>query len=178
MRRWPSTMNRMQEQHPPETGGAGGDCMFRGGCHGTACPDNRERKQAVEDIVSRAFITAHLLTGNTEQAESATMEAIGSWKPDDENESVLLQITSNAAARAPIKLPPSNSSEQDEAESYLPVELRRVLRLASTPRRCFVLRVLVGLPPQVCAQLLHLGIHRIDQYSYAALECLSALDRS
>ncbi len=176
MRRWPSTMNRMREQHPPETGEAGADCVFRGGCHGTAFPENREGKQAIEDIVSRAFITAHLLTGNTEQAESATMEAIDSWKPNDENESALLQITLNAAARAPLRLPLSNSNEQDQTESYLPMELRRVLRLAPALRHSFVLRVLVGLPPQVCARLLHLDSRRADQFLGAALRSIGTLD--
>ena len=113
-----------------------------------------EDKQAIEDIVGRAFLTAHLLTGNMEQAESATIAAIDSWNPDDETEEVL-----------------------DVAGPCHPVELQRVLRLARPLRRCFVLRVLVGLPPRVCAKLLRSDSRRVDQYSCDASRCLGALDR-
>jgi len=36
----------------------------------------------LERIISRAFLTAHLLTANIEQAENALVGAIDSWNPD------------------------------------------------------------------------------------------------
>jgi len=162
MRRWPPTTSRNEQRCPEvssETGGV------------------TEGKHAIEDIVGRAFLTALLLTGNTDQAESATMAAIDSWNPDDETEEVLFQKTLAMAARAPIKRAPSSSNEPDVAGSCLPVELQRVLKLARPLRRCFVLRVLVGLPPRVCAKLLRSDSRRVDQYSCDACRCLGALDR-
>ena len=161
MKRSPPTTSR-NEQRCPEVSRTGGAT---------------EDKQAIEDIVGRAFLTAHLLTGNMEQAESATIAAIDSWNPDDETEEVLFQKTLAMAARASIKRVPLSSNEPDVAGSCLPVELQRVLRLARPRRRCFVLRVLVGLPPRVCAKLLRSDSRRVDQYSCDACRCLGALDR-
>ncbi len=74
--------------------------------------------------------------------------------------------------------PRSASDEHGTAESYLPIELRRVLKLAPELRICFVLRILVGLPAQVCAQILHLGIRRINQYSLTAIKSLGTTELS
>jgi DNA-directed RNA polymerase specialized sigma24 family protein len=137
----------------------------------------RECESDIEDTISRAFLTAHLLTASTEQAESATMEAIDSWNPDEQTSEVLFRSVVDAAARAHVKHAPSISNKSGVAESYLPVELRAVLRLTPQLRRCFVLRVLAGLSPQVCAQLLHLHSRRVDRYACAALECLGGLDQ-
>ena len=161
MKRSPPTTSR-NEQRCPEVSRTGGAT---------------EDKQAIEDIVGRAFLTAHLLTGNMDQAESATMAAIDSWNPDDETEEVLFEKALAMAARARIKPASSYWNEPDVAGSCLPVELQRVLRLARPLRRCFVLRVLVGLPPRVCAKLLRSDSRRVDQYSCDASRYLGALDR-
>jgi DNA-directed RNA polymerase specialized sigma24 family protein len=137
----------------------------------------RECGRDIEHTINRAFLTAHLLTASTEQAESATMEAIDLWDPDAETEEVLFRNVLHAAARPQIESVPSSSNKCDVAGSYLPDELQAVLRLAPQLRRCFVLRILVGLPPQVCARLLHLDSRRVDRYASAALECLGSLDR-
>lgn len=131
----------------------------------------------IEQTISRAFLAAHLLTASTEQAESATMEAIDSWDPDEEPEEMLFQSVVGAAARSSIKPAPSISNKSGVAGSYLPVELQAVLGLAPHLRRCFVLRILIGLPPQVCSRLLHLDSHSVDRFVCAALECLGSLDR-
>ena len=161
MRRWPPTTSR-NEQRWPEVSRTGGAT---------------EGEQAIEDIVGRAFLTAHLLTGNMDQAESATMAAIDSWNPDDETEEVLFEKALAMAARASIKRAPLSSNEPDVAGSCLPVELQRVLRLARPLRRCFVLRVLVGLPLRVCAKLLRSDSRRVEQCSCDACRYLGALDR-
>src|SRR5258708_4000116 len=132
MRRWPPTTSR-NEQRWPEVSRTGGAT---------------EGEQAIEDIVGRAFLTALLLTGNTDQAESASMAAIDSWNPDDENEEVLFQKTLAMAARASIKRAPLSSNEPDVAGSCLPVELQRGPKSARPLRRGFVLRAPVDLPPR------------------------------
>ena len=121
-------------------------------------------------LIRRAFLTAHLLTGNADQAESLTMTAIESWNPEEESEQALFQDVLETAVRAPVQFKP------DAASPYLPAELRAVLRLAPQLRRCYVLRILVQLPSQACARLLNLPSDAVDRYTCAALWCLSALD--
>jgi hypothetical protein len=136
----------------------------------------REWGSDIEHTISKAFLTAHLLTASTEQAESATMEAIDSWNSDEETGEALFRSVLDAAVRVQMRHVSSSSNQCDMAESYLPVELQAVLRLAPQLRRCFVLRILVGLPPQVCARLLHLHSRRVDWYACAALEFLGSFD--
>jgi hypothetical protein len=124
---------------------------------------------AVKDTVGRAFLMAHLLTADTACAERVTMEAIGSWNPGDETESVFLRNVLDAAVRAP-----SRSNEAAQTGSCFPAELRAVLELEPGLRRCFVLRILVGLPKEECARLLRLDSHSVERYTHAALQCLGA----
>ena len=51
----------------------------------------------------------------------------------------------------------------------LPVELRGLFLLSSTSRDCFVLRVLLGLPSEVCSGILNLSKDEFDEALYEAL---------
>jgi hypothetical protein len=124
---------------------------------------------ATKHLIGRAFLAAHLLTGNIEQAESATMRAIESWNAEEESEEVLFQNVVNTAVRSPVRFEP------EAAGPHLPAELRAVLSLAPQLRRCFVLRILERLPSQVCARLLHLHADDVDRCTCAALRCLGSL---
>src|SRR5258708_30544397 len=106
---------------------------------------------AIMRLMDRAILTAHLLTGSLRTAEEGILQAIDSWNPGEEREEVLFQNVLDAAARAQAEPNPDNT---DSSGSYLPDELRAVLRLAPALRRCFVLRILAGLPPKACARLL------------------------
>ena len=130
-----------------------------------------QAEQCIVRLVDRALLTAHLLTGSLQQGEKATLEAIESWKPGEEPEEVLFQNVLNAAARAQAEPSPNNL---DSSGSHLPNELIAVFRLAPELRRCFVLRILVGLPAKACARLLHLQSGQVDEYTYAAFQCLAA----
>lgn len=152
MQRWPAELSRGQERSAGHS----------------------EDRRTIEDILGRSFVTAHLLTGNITQAETAVLGAIDLWNPHDASQ--LFQTALNAAVQSRTTVSPSDSSEQGTAGSYLPFELRRVLRLAPMVRRCFVLRVLVGLPSEVCAQMLDLDIQGVDQHSATASADLSAVD--
>jgi hypothetical protein len=134
-------------------------------------------RQSIERAVCKAFLTAHVLTGSTEQAESAAIEAIDSWHPDNETEEVLFGNVLRAAARANIQRKPKQSGDPEAGASYLPSELQAVLRLAHEPRCCFVLRFLAGLPRQVCARLLDLHSDQVDQYTCAGLTSLAEPNR-
>jgi DNA-directed RNA polymerase specialized sigma24 family protein len=116
-------------------------------------------------LLDQAFLTAHLLTGSSQQAEEATLHAIDSWRPGEEPEGVLFQNVLDAALRAPV--------ESNPADSYLPNELKKVLRLAPQLRRCFVLRILAGLPAKACARLLGLHSDAVDRYTCEALRSLA-----
>jgi DNA-directed RNA polymerase specialized sigma24 family protein len=123
-----------------------------------------------ERVMTRAFLMAHLFTGSSEQAERATLEALDLWNPDVETEEVLLHRVVDGAASQVI------SNRPNLGGAYLPDELRAVLKLAPQQRRCFVLRILVGLPAQVCARLLRLHPRRVDQLTSAAVEFLVAAE--
>ena len=133
-------------------------------------------KRLTGNILSRSFLTASLLTGNTGQAEKAVLEAIKLWNPDEEDEERLFQITLRTAVQPQIAFSSATSNNECTADSCLPIELRRVLRLSPEIRSCFVLRVLVGLPSNVCAEVLDLDIRQLDRYCCDAMENLAALD--
>ncbi len=124
--------------------------------------------------IDRAFLAAHLLTGDAEQAERAIMEAIAWWSPD-QSDSELFEQVLRAAVQSTVEDAQSIPNGADSPGTPLPAELQAVLRLAPQPRQCYVLRILVGLPHQACASLLHLSLQHVDHYTCAALRCLPFL---
>jgi DNA-directed RNA polymerase specialized sigma24 family protein len=126
--------------------------------------------QGVLRLLDRALLTAHLLTGSFQQAEEATLGAIGSWRPDEEPEEVLFQNVLDAATRAQVE---PSANNPDRSASYLPNELKAVLGLPPQLRSCFVLRILAGLPAQACARLLSLHSDVVDRYTCDAVQCLA-----
>jgi DNA-directed RNA polymerase specialized sigma24 family protein len=124
--------------------------------------------------IDRAFLAAHLLTGGSEQAECAIVEAIASWGPDRSEDELFEQVL-QAAVRNTVEDEQLLANQADLSGASLPSELQAVLRLAPQLRQCYVLRVLVGLPRQACATLLGLSLQRVDQYTCAALRCLPLL---
>jgi len=75
----------------------------------------------------------------------------------------------NAAIKAQSEAWEQPPEDLERASSIFPFELRRVLHLAPDYRQCFVLRFLVGLPCEVCARLLHLEIHDVDERTRRAM---------
>jgi DNA-directed RNA polymerase specialized sigma24 family protein len=137
--------------------------------YGLTQAETWEAERRIDGTTSRAFLAAHLLTGSAEQAESAVMEAVDSWDPDDDSEEALFERVLNIALRGPI------SDAPDSPASFLPPELQAVLRLSPQLRRCFVLRILAGLSRQVSARLLRVDCRRVDQYTSAAIKVLPFL---
>jgi hypothetical protein len=141
--------------------------------HNPTGTETRKRPCGIEDTISLAFRTAHLLTASVHQAESAVLKAIDSIDPDGDSEETLFGSTMHAAVGPVEHKLQSTPNQPASTGSSVPIELQGVLNLSKDLRRCFVLRVLVGMSRQACARLLRLNARRVDQYTCAALQCLS-----
>ena len=115
-----------------------------------------------------AFRTALLLTGDTRTAEVAVMHGIGACE-DLSPDGLLI-----AAVRSAVRRRTNSSGGPCKIECLSP-ELRRLFMLQPLSRHCFVLRVLVGLSPEVCAELLEISIIEFEDAVYEALTQLPIL---
>ena len=115
-----------------------------------------------------AFRTALLLTGDTRTAEAAVMHGIGVCE-DLSPGGLLIEAVRSALRRR------TKSSEGPCEVECLPPELRRLFLLQPLPRHCFVLRILVGLSPEVCAELLEVSDTEFENAVYRALTQLPLL---
>ena len=122
----------------------------------------------VSQALDMVFRTALLLTGDTRTAEAAVMHGIGAC--EDVSPGGLLIEAIRSAVRRPTK-----SSEGPCEVECLPPELRRLFMLQPLPRHCFVLRVLVGLSPEVCGELLEVSDTEFENAVYRALTQLPLL---
>ena len=132
---------------------------------------------ANDGIVNRTFVTAYLLTGRIDLAEKATLDAIDAWRPDSERAEAIFGHGVAAALRKRERRAASCLSEDNEAHSYLPPELRAVLELRPALRRSFVLRLLAGFSREDCAELLGCPPERIDRATRAAVRLLLSFHR-
>ena len=123
--------------------------------------------RSVREILCRAFVTSLLLTGSSGNAEAAVMRAIEAWKPEETSEDALLSATLQFSVDPHTD--DSEADSRDSAASRLPRELRGILRLSTLSRHSLVLRVLAGLPRQVCAELLNLDASLMDHYTHIGL---------
>lgn len=119
--------------------------------------------------VHRAYLTALLLTGDTEQAEAAVIDAITLLEIDSHFQELLILETIKKSI-GPGSEPPGQQLQRVLA--ILPFELRSVLLLSPTSRQCFVMRVLAGLAPDVCSDLLNLDSTVVEESTLAAMKQL------
>jgi hypothetical protein len=126
-------------------------------------------KFKLHESLENAFIAGLLLTGSIEQAETAILESVRMTCPDDVFGETLFRRAVHYAIDPQIKVSGQPQKEVDRAASILPFELRCVLKLSKNLRYCYVLRILVGLPREVCAWLLHLDISQVEQRTCAAM---------
>jgi hypothetical protein len=134
-----------------------------------------DAKSRIECTISKALMTARLLTASIEQAESAIMKALDSWDPATENEEALFQQVLHAAVDSGSTVSAFSRKPTDTLPTGVPVELRGVIALPLQLRRCFVLRILAGLSRAVCAQMLNVHARRVDQYTSAAVRRLPTI---
>jgi hypothetical protein len=116
----------------------------------------------MSQAIDIAFRAALLLTGAMKTAEAAVMQGIGACE-DLSPRGILVEASRSAVQRCTKSL-----GGPCEVES-LPSELRRLFMLQPLPRQCFVLRILVGLTPEVCAELLEVAVTEFEGALYAAL---------
>jgi hypothetical protein len=123
---------------------------------------------AIDSVaVDMAFRTALLLTGATRTAEAAVMHGIGACE-DLSHRGLLIEAVRSAITR---RTKPDDPYEVE----LLPPELRRLFVLQPLPRESFVLRILVGFSPEVCAELLDISVTEFEDAIYAALNQLPLL---
>ena len=123
---------------------------------------------SISTAVDMAFRTALLLAGNTKTAETAVLYGIDAC--EDLSHRGLL----NEAVRSTIPRRTKSAAATD-ALDLLPPELRRLYMLQPLSRDCFVLRILVGLSSEVCAELLDIAITEFEDAVCAALNQLPLL---
>jgi hypothetical protein len=123
------------------------------------------------EALSKAFWTALLLTGSIEAAEAAVLDGIVALELDHVSGDSLLLATAKCAIQRRTEF-----LERSEGLSILPLELRRLFLLAPNYRDCLVLRVIIGMTPELCSGILHLSIHEVDDALYTALQELPRMD--
>ena len=126
----------------------------------------------MRDTTSRAvhiaFRTALLLAGATRVAELAVLDGI------DARENISLRSLLIETVQSTIRRRAESPAGLDGI-NLLPPELRRVLGLQPIFRDCFVLRILVQLPPEKCAELLNISITEYEDALCGALNQLPLL---
>jgi hypothetical protein len=135
------------------------------------------RAMAVEEIVNRTFVTAHLLTGRMDLAETAILEAINAWNPDVESAEALFGHAVAAALRKRERRDAAGFTKDYVTHSYLPAELRIVLELRPALRRSFVLRLLARSSREDCADLLGCSRECIARAALGAVRLLPTFHR-
>jgi hypothetical protein len=119
----------------------------------------------------KAFWIALLLTGSIEAAEAAVLDGITALELDHISDDRLLLATAKSAIRRR-----TGFLEQSDGLSILPLELRRLFLLAPNYRDCFVLRIFIGLTPELCPGILHLSIHEVEDALHTALQELPRIE--
>jgi hypothetical protein len=118
--------------------------------------------------VHAAFRAALLLGGETKTAELAVLDGI------DACENISLRSLLIETVRSTIRRRAESPAVLDGI-NLLPPELRRLLGLRPIFRDCFVLRILVQLPPEECADLLDISITEYEDALCRALNQLPLL---
>ena len=114
-----------------------------------------------------AFHTALLLAGATKTAELAVLDGIDACENISPRR-LLIETVRSAIRRR-------TESPNPDGINLLPPELRRLFGLQPMSRDCFVLRVLVQLPPELCAELLEISIIEYEEALCGALNRLPLL---
>jgi hypothetical protein len=112
--------------------------------------------------VHMAFNTALLLAGTTKTAELAVLDGIDACE-NISHDSLLIETVRSTIRRR------TESPAVPDGINLLPSELRRLFGLQPVSRDCFVLRILVQLPPAVCAELLDISITEYEVALFGAL---------
>jgi hypothetical protein len=129
------------------------------------------------ETIENAFIIAMLLTGSIEEAEAYIAE---STDCDLLHPACTQRLFHRVILRAVDARPYAGAKLLQQGSSFevLPWQLGCVLCLPLPQRRCFVLCILVGLPCEVCAWLLHMHCYEVRQNTLAALDRMASLQKT
>lgn len=128
--------------------------------------------RSLENSVSQAFQTALLLSASVERATDAVIEGMHLAECHELSADALFHGALQAALRNSGGLLEPRIDERDQASRCLPPELVRVLHLSSGLRHCYVLRMLCGLSPAVCAEMLGIESFIVDERTRSAAAVL------
>jgi hypothetical protein len=128
----------------------------------------------IDKCLSRIFVAAYLLTGSAIDAEGVTLESIQQLDINPAPNGCI-PWKAIAVAAAVMRGNPDSEQTRGETPTALPVELLRVLRLPPGLRRCFVLRFLMAMPRQYCADLLRIDAEEVDANSCLAAQQLASI---
>jgi hypothetical protein len=127
----------------------------------------------LSETLSKAFTAAILLTGTADAGEAAVLEGI-----DKLDGSVDAKLLFSSTVRAAISRGDQISrAEEDDriCREALPCELVRVLQLPGSVRQSFVLRTLVGMPLEACAELLGIEEGQVSDRVCAGLRLVAGI---
>ena len=122
----------------------------------------------IQGAVNTAFWVALLLGCDTTTAEAAVLDGIGACD-DVSHQSLLIEAIGFTFGRR------ESSAAGPDTIQLLPTELLHLFRLPPRPRDCFVLRILLGIPPEAGAGVLNISVTEFDDALYAALDRLPLL---
>jgi hypothetical protein len=112
--------------------------------------------------ICNAFLAALLVVGDSEHAEAVTARAIRSINGPNVSDEALI-VAALQAAILSSRERPARTWDLDGELSFLPPALKRLSRLTTDLRNCFILRMLVGLPREECSRLLGYSPKQIDE---------------
>jgi hypothetical protein len=119
----------------------------------------------------QALCTALLLTGGTKPAEAAVLDGIAELALGQLSGGSLILESAKAAVQRRADL-------EDQSEPLLSMLPRRLFLLVPKNRDCFVLRVLIGLTPELCSEMLNVPISEVEDALYTALQELPRGERT
>jgi hypothetical protein len=123
------------------------------------------------NAVHTGFRTALLLGAAARTAAAAVLDGIDAC--EDLSHRGFLIGTARSTIRRRMK-----SAHALDGLDLLPPELRRLFLLQPLSRDCFVLRILVGLSPEVCVEILDVSNTEFEDAVCAALNQLPLLSSS
>jgi hypothetical protein len=127
-----------------------------------------------QDTVENAFVVGLLLTGSMKQAEDAVVESVDCIDTRRISGEQLVRGVIRSWLRSTARVQAAGTADEASA-AMLPLELRRVLHLPRELRECFVLRMLMGLPREVCAWLLHIEPEEVRRLTQEGMTKLASL---
>jgi hypothetical protein len=129
-----------------------------------------KKEQELTEVLERVFLVALLITGNMDGAEDAVLDGIAALDGTISSDGLLLATLKSAIERGE-----QHCGETDDISPSVPFELRRILLLSPDIRACFVLRVLLGMPSEMCSEVLRIPIQEIGHSVSDAMQQLAFL---